>query len=110
MQRRPILVSTAFAATLFSLCCAALAQSGVIRFSGMIVEPPCTFSLSTPGSARPQLRSECPRPAAGNVAFIDHDSQKILRTVSFTQTSRPIGVPTNSGDGTRRIVAVVTYQ
>ncbi len=110
MQRRPILVSSAVAVTLLSLSCAALAQSGMIRFSGMIVEPPCNFSLTAARADRLQLRSECPRPASGDVAFVDNDNQKILRTVRFTEASQPIGVPANSHDRGQRLIAVVTYQ
>ncbi|WDD92037.1 type 1 fimbrial protein [Burkholderia sp. FERM BP-3421] len=110
MLRRPTLASFAVAATLLSLCGAALAQSGMIRFSGMIVEPPCNFSLAAAPADRLQLRSACPRPASGNVAFVDNDNQKVLRTVRFTEASQPIGVPANQHDRGQRLIAVVTYQ
>jgi type 1 fimbria pilin len=110
MPRRPILVSSAFAATLLTLCCAAAAQSGMIRFTGMIVEPPCAFSLSAAQPDRPQLRPECPRPVSGNVAIVDLDSQKTLRTVRFSEASAPFALPAGSHETERHLIAVVTYE
>ncbi|WP_323121135.1 type 1 fimbrial protein [Burkholderia alba] len=110
MPRRPILAHAVLAASLLTLCCAAGAQSGIIRFSGMIVEPPCSFSLDADQPGRPQLRSDCPRPATGDVSLVDPGSRTTLRTVRFTQLTKSIGLPAGKGGSPSAMIAIVTYQ
>ncbi|AIP65127.2 type 1 fimbrial protein [Burkholderia thailandensis] len=110
MQRPSLIASSLLAASMFALSSAAHAQqSGIIRFSGMIVEPPCSFSVTRDASAHAQLQPACPRPAKGAVTFVDPQSGAALRTVTFTELSRAIPLPAGQAGGARPVVAVVSY-
>ncbi|WP_431824998.1 type 1 fimbrial protein [Burkholderia sp. F1] len=85
-------------------------MSGVIHFSGMIVEPPCSFVLDTPDAAPARVRADCPRPATGQIAFVDAASSQAVKTTTFTQASRAIVLPNRPGNDHAPMIAVVTYQ
>ena len=86
-----------------SLCAA---QSGVIRFSGMIVEPPCSFRFSNDAGAR--LRPECPRPVAADLSPVDTSGRALQPTVRLAQALAPSNSP--RGRPGARWIAIVTYQ
>ncbi|AOJ83613.1 MULTISPECIES: type 1 fimbrial protein [Burkholderia] len=110
MQRSSLIASSLLAVSMFALSSAAHAQqTGIIRFSGMIVEPPCSFSITSGAGAQAQLQPACPRPAKGDVTFVDPQSGAALRTVKFTEQSRAIPLPAGRPGETSRIVAVVSY-
>ncbi|AOI39441.1 type 1 fimbrial protein [Burkholderia oklahomensis] len=110
MQRSSLIASSLLAVSMFALSSVAHAQqTGTIRFTGMIVEPPCSFSVAGDAGARAQLRPACPRPAKGAVTFVDPQSGAALRTVKFTEQSRTIPLPAAQPGDARRIVAVVSY-
>ncbi|KVD81951.1 hypothetical protein WS62_23635 [Burkholderia sp. ABCPW 14] len=110
MQRPSLIASSLLAVSMFALSSAAHAQqTGIIRFTGMIVEPPCSFSVASDASARAQLQPACPRPAKGAVTFVDPQSGAALRTVRFTEQSRTIPLPAGQPGDPQRIVAVVSY-
>ncbi|MBR8450304.1 type 1 fimbrial protein [Burkholderia multivorans] len=83
------------------------ATSGVIHFSGMIVEPPCSFALDAPAA---HVRPDCPRPTAGRIEFVDAETLQPVRTTTFTQASRAIVLPTRPGGERSPMIAIVTYQ
>ena len=103
MKHRPIAASFVLAATLLATSSSfAAGASGVITFSGMIVEPPCSFAVDTADPARGHVRPDCPRPAYGQIAFVDAASQQAIKTTTFTQASRAIVLPNRPGHTRRR--------
>lgn len=111
MKHRPIAASFVLAATLLATSSSfAAGASGVITFSGMIVEPPCSFAVDTADPARGHVRPDCPRPAYGQIAFVDAASQQAIKTTTFTQASRAIVLPNRPGHNQAPMIAVVTYQ
>ncbi|AOY93262.1 hypothetical protein BKK79_16730 [Cupriavidus sp. USMAA2-4] len=88
-----------------SLCAA---QSGVIRFSGMIVEPPCSFRFSNDAGAR--LRPECPRPVAADLSLVDTSGRALQPTVRLAQAPGAIELPARQAGQGARWIAIVTYQ
>lgn len=84
MQRPSLIASSLLTASMFALSFAAHAQqTGIVRFTGMIVEPPCSFSVAGGAGTHAQLQPACPRPAKGSVTFVDPQSGAALRTVTF---------------------------
>ncbi|KAB0638599.1 type 1 fimbrial protein [Burkholderia latens] len=111
MKHRLFAASVALAASLLASSSSfAAGASGVIHFTGMIVEPPCSFAFDTADAASPRVRPDCPRPASGQVAFVDAASLRTLKTATFTQASRAIVLPDRPGNARTRMIAVVTYQ
>ncbi|AOK19447.1 hypothetical protein WT26_26455 [Burkholderia cepacia] len=111
MKPRLIAASLLLAASLLATSSSfAAGASGIIHFSGMIVEPPCSFALDTPDAAPARVRPDCPRPAAGQIAFVDAASQQALKTTTFTQASRAIVLPNRPGNNHAPMIAVVTYE
>ncbi|MGS0891429.1 type 1 fimbrial protein [Burkholderia stagnalis] len=111
MKHRLTAASLALAASLLATSSSfAAGASGIIHFSGMIVEPPCSFALDAAGAAPARVRPECPRPASGQIAFVDAASRQAVKTTTFTQTSRAIVLPDRPGNNHAPIIAVVTYQ
>ncbi|WP_431227278.1 type 1 fimbrial protein [Burkholderia contaminans] len=111
MKHRPIAASFVLAASLLATSSSfAAGASGTIYFSGMIVEPPCSFAVDTADVARGQVRPDCPRPASGQIAFVDAASQQAIKTTTFTQASRAIVLPSRPGNNHAPMIAVVTYQ
>ncbi|VWD38708.1 hypothetical protein BLA50215_05215 [Burkholderia lata] len=111
MKHRPIAASFVLAASLLAISSSfAAGASGIIHFSGMIVEPPCSFALDTADLARGHVRPDCPRPASGQIAFVDAASQQAIKTTTFTQASRAIVLPNRPGNKQAPMIAVVTYQ
>ncbi|RQZ86427.1 type 1 fimbrial protein [Burkholderia cepacia] len=111
MKHRHIAASFALAASLLATSSSfAAGASGIIHFSGMIVEPPCSFALDTPDLANGRVRADCPRPATGQIAFVDAASQQAIKTTIFTQASRAIVLPSRPGNNHAPMIAVVTYQ
>lgn len=107
-MKHRVFASFALAASLLASSSSfAAGASGIIYFSGMIVEPPCSFALDT---ARAHVRPDCPRPAAGQIAFVDAATQRSLKTALFTQASRAIVLPDRPGNDHAPMIAVVTYQ
>ncbi|WP_175795819.1 type 1 fimbrial protein [Burkholderia anthina] len=88
----------------------AAGTSGIIHFTGMIVEPPCSFALDTADAAHARVHPDCPRPASGQVAFVDAASLRTIKTTTFTQASRAIALPDRPGNDHAPMIAVVTYQ
>ncbi|PCE33025.1 hypothetical protein [Burkholderia ubonensis] len=84
--------------------------SGIIHFSGMIVEPPCSFAFDAAGAAPARVRPDCPRPATGEIAFVDTATMQAVKTTTFTQASRAIVLPNRPGHEQAPMIAVVTYQ
>lgn len=84
--------------------------SGIIHFTGTIVEPPCSFDLDAARTAPARVRPSCPRPAAGSVEFIDATTQQPLKTTQFTQLSRSIDLPNRPNASRSPMIAVITYQ
>ncbi|MBN3787010.1 type 1 fimbrial protein [Burkholderia sp. Ac-20353] len=84
--------------------------SGTIRFIGMIVEPPCSFAVDAANAARASVRPECPRPASGQIAFVDAATQQTVRTTTFTQLSHSIDLPNRANNAHSPMIAIVTYQ
>ncbi|CAJ8654676.1 Uncharacterised protein [Burkholderia pseudomallei] len=110
MQRPSLIASSLLTASMFALSFAAHAQqTGIVRFTGMIVEPPCSFSVAGGAGTHAQLQLACPRPAKGSVTFVDPQSGAALRTVTFTELSRAIALPAGQTGDARPIVAVVSY-
>ncbi|HIE4198283.1 MULTISPECIES: type 1 fimbrial protein [Burkholderia] len=110
-MKHRVFASFALAASLLASSSSfAAGASGIIYFSGMIVEPPCSFALDTANAARAHVRPDCPRPAAGQIAFIDAATQRSLKTALFTQASRAIVLPDRPGNDHAPMIAVVTYQ
>ena len=111
MKHRPIAASFVLAASLLATSSSfAAGASGTIYFSGMIVEPPCSFAVDTADVARGHVRPDCPRPAYGQIAFVDAASQQAIKTTTFTQASRAIVLPNRPGNSQAPMIAVVTYQ
>ncbi|CAB3748544.1 hypothetical protein B7G54_00845 [Burkholderia puraquae] len=111
MKHRLFAASFVLAASLLGMSSSfAAGASGIIHFSGMIVEPPCSFALDTPDAAPARVRADCPRPATGQIAFVDAASQQAVKTTTFTQASRAIVLPNRPGNNQAPMIAVVTYQ
>ncbi|MBY4709230.1 type 1 fimbrial protein [Burkholderia cepacia] len=111
MKHRLFAASFALAASLLAMSSSfAAGASGIIHFSGMIVEPPCSFALDTADAAHAHVRPDCPRPASGQVAFVDAASMRTIKTTTFTQASRAIVLPERAGSNHAPMIAVVTYQ
>ncbi|MFP3505929.1 type 1 fimbrial protein [Burkholderia sp. SIMBA_062] len=111
MKHRPFAASVALAVSLLASSSSFAADTGgIIHFTGMIVEPPCAFALDTANTAHAQVRPDCPRPASGQVAFVDAASLRTIKTTTFTQTSRAIVLPDRPGNARAPMIAVVTYQ
>ncbi|MCA7999578.1 type 1 fimbrial protein [Burkholderia metallica] len=111
MKHCPVAASFVLAASLLAISPSfAAGASGTIHFSGMIVEPPCTFALDTTDAAQARVRPDCPRPATGQIAFVDTASRQAVRTTTFTQASRAIVLPRRPGNNQAPMIAVVTYQ
>ncbi|HHL4079171.1 MULTISPECIES: hypothetical protein [unclassified Burkholderia] len=111
MKHRLFAASFALAASLLvSSSSFAAGASGIIHFTGMIVEPPCSFALDTTDAAHAHVRPDCPRPASGQVAFVDAASLRPIKTTTFTQASRAIVLPDRPGNANAPMIAVVTYQ
>ncbi|AOJ89607.1 MULTISPECIES: hypothetical protein [Burkholderia] len=111
MKHRLFAASFALAASLLASSSSfAAGASGVIHFTGMIVEPPCSFALDTADAAHAHVRPDCPRPASGQVAFVDAASLRTIKTTTFTQASRAIVLPGRAGDTHAPMIAIVTYQ
>ncbi|SDD01759.1 hypothetical protein SAMN05421548_11364 [Paraburkholderia lycopersici] len=111
MARRSIVLHRVLATSLLLMCSAgSVHASGVIHFRGMIVEPPC--SLSAHGEAdQMQIRTTCPRPAAGKVALVDTSNHVPLRNFRLTSQSQPIDLTAVDNTGNRSgITAIVTYR
>ncbi len=81
------------------------AQDGGIRFSGMIVEPPCRFAVD---HRQMQVRPRCERPVAGRMRFVDVSTGRSLESVPFDKATRAIAAPAAPG-AAKEIVATVTY-
>lgn len=110
MKHRLFAASFALAASLLATSSSfAAGASGIIHFSGMIVEPPCSFALDATGAAPAQVRPDCPRPAIGQIAFVDAASMQAVKTTTFTQASRAIVLPKRPGNNLAPMIAVVTY-
>ncbi|WP_179402036.1 type 1 fimbrial protein [Burkholderia guangdongensis] len=105
MKHRSIAASLTLAACLLASPSFAAGPSGIIHFSGTIVEPPCEFDV---GPAN--LQPACPRPASGNVAFVDAATQQPIRTVAFTQASASIDLPNRPPGRHAPMIAVITYK
>ncbi|WP_175733329.1 type 1 fimbrial protein [Burkholderia ambifaria] len=111
MKHRPSAASVALAVSLLASSSSfAAGTTGIIHFSGMIVEPPCSFALDTSDAVHARVRPDCPRPAAGQIAFVDAASLRTIKTTNFTQASRAIVLPGRAGNAPARMIAVVTYQ
>ncbi|UVE68547.1 type 1 fimbrial protein [Burkholderia pyrrocinia] len=111
MKHRLFAASFALAGSLLASSSSfAAGASGTIYFSGMIVEPPCSFALDAADAAHANVRPDCPRPATGQIAFVDAASQRSLKTTTFTQASRAIVLPNRPGNNRAPMIAVVTYQ
>ncbi|WP_269504444.1 type 1 fimbrial protein [Burkholderia sp. IMCC1007] len=111
MKHRLFAASSALAAALLASSASfAAGASGIIHFTGMIVEPPCSFALDTTDAAHARVHPDCPRPASGQVAFVDAASLQTIRTTTFTQASRAIVLPDRPGNDRAPVIAVVTYQ
>lgn len=111
MKHRLFAASFALAASLLATSSSfAAGASGIIHFSGMIVEPPCSFALDTADAAHANVRADCPRPATGQIAFVDAASMQAVKTTTFTQASRAIVLPNRPGNNLAPMIAVVTYQ
>ncbi|RQR43373.1 MULTISPECIES: type 1 fimbrial protein [unclassified Burkholderia] len=111
MKHRLFAASFALAAALLASSSSfAAGASGIIHFTGMIVEPPCSFALDTADIAHAHVRTDCPRPATGQVAFVDAASLRTIKTTTFTQASRAIVLPDRPGNAHAPMIAVVTYQ
>ncbi|MCA8091999.1 type 1 fimbrial protein [Burkholderia anthina] len=111
MKHRLSAASFALAAALLASSPSfAAGTSGIIHFTGMIVEPPCSFALDTADAAHARVRPDCPRPASGQVAFVDAASLRTIKTTTFTQASRAIVLPDRPGNDRAPVIAVVTYQ
>ncbi|AOI88216.1 type 1 fimbrial protein [Burkholderia pseudomultivorans] len=111
MKHRLIAASFVLAASLLGTSASfAAGASGIIHFTGMIVEPPCSFALDAPDTAPAHVRPDCPRPATGQIAFVDAASMQAIRTTTFTQASRAIVLPDRPGRNRAPMIAVVTYQ
>ncbi|WP_059411908.1 hypothetical protein [Cupriavidus basilensis] len=105
-----LLASSLFAALLLS-CAAASAQTGgTIRFSGALVEPPCSFSVRPADSERMRFHTACPRPVAGKVAFTGTPGHLPARHVGFTHRTQSIGLPALAAARHSRMTAVITYR
>ncbi|MGZ2747316.1 type 1 fimbrial protein [Burkholderia stagnalis] len=111
MKHRVIATSFVLAASLLATSSSfAAGASGIIRFTGMIVEPPCSFALDATAGAPASMRPDCPRPATGQIAFVDAASLHAIKTTTFTQASRAIVLPNRPGHDHAPLIAVVTYQ
>ncbi|KVV42204.1 hypothetical protein WT27_11450 [Burkholderia territorii] len=111
MKHRLFAASFALAVSLLASSSSfAAGVSGVIHFTGMIVEPPCSFALDTTDAAHTHVRPDCPRPANGQVAFVDAASLRTIKTTTFTQASRAIVLPDRAGNAHAPMIAIVTYQ
>ena len=109
MKHRLFAASFALAASLLASSSSfAAGASGIIHFTGMIVEPPCSFAPDTANAAR--IRADCPRPATGQIAFVDAASQQAVKTTTFTEASGAIVLPKRAGNSRAPMIAVVTYQ
>ena len=109
-MKHRVFASFALAASLLASSSSfAAGASGIIYFSGMIVEPPCSFALDA-NAAQAHVRPDCPRPVAGQIAFVDAATQRSLKTALFTQASRAIVLPDRPGNDHAPMIAVVTYQ
>ncbi|KVE72274.1 hypothetical protein [Burkholderia vietnamiensis] len=111
MKHRRATASFALAAALLvSSSSFAAGSSGIVRFTGMIVEPPCSFTVDGADAEHARMRPDCPRPATGQVAFVDAATLRTVATTSFSQGSRTIVVPERAGNAHAPLIAVVTYQ
>ncbi|AIO38607.1 type 1 fimbrial protein [Burkholderia sp. AU19243] len=111
MKHRSFAASFALAASLLASSSSFAADvSGIIHFTGMIVEPPCSFTLDTADAAHLRVRPDCPRPASGQVAFVDAASLRTIKTTTFTQASPAIVLPDRPDNTGTRMIAVVTYR
>ncbi|MGU7778749.1 type 1 fimbrial protein [Burkholderia sp. PU8-34] len=111
MKHRFLAASFMLAASLLaSSSCFAEGTSGIIRFTGMIVEPPCSFDIDAANAAHASVHPACPRPAAGQIAFVDAATQQAVKTTTFTQLSRAIDLPNRAGKLHSPMIAIVTYQ
>lgn len=111
MKHRLFAASSALAASLLASSSSfAAGASGIIHFTGTIVEPPCSFALDTTDAAHARVRPDCPRPATGQVAFVDAASLRTIKTTTFTQASRAIVLPDRPGSARAPMIAVVTYE
>ncbi|TCW77961.1 hypothetical protein C5O80_32810 [Burkholderia sp. SRS-46] len=111
MKHRLITASFALAVSLLASSPSFAGEaSGIIHFTGMIVEPPCSFDVDAGNAARASVRPDCPRPAAGRIAFVDAATQQAVKTTTFTQLSRSIDLPNRPDKSHAPMIAVVTYQ
>ncbi|CAN0625074.1 conserved exported protein of unknown function [Burkholderia multivorans] len=111
MKHRLIAASLALTASLLaSSPSIAGGSSGTIHFSGTIVEPDCPFELDSANNGPASLHPACPRPAAGNVEFVNASTRQAIKTVHFTQLSRSIDLPAQSRNNAAPIIAVITYE
>ncbi|WP_420995736.1 type 1 fimbrial protein [Cupriavidus sp. 30B13] len=111
MARRSIVSHYVLAASLLLSCATAGAQTGgTIRFSGTVVEPPCSFSASPGASNQMRFHASCPRPVAGKVAFTGASGLIPSHHVRFTHRTKSIGLPAISTARHSRLVAVITYR
>lgn len=108
MPSRSMLAPLALLVAMLGAASLCHAQSGVIRFSGMIVEPPCSFRLSNDAGAR--LRPECPRPVAADLALVDTDGHAVQPTLRLVQAPGAIELPARQAGQGGRWIAIVTYQ
>jgi len=109
MSVRPLLARFTIAATLLGSAGMVHAQSGILRFTGMIVEPPCSFQVSVDESGAARLRPSCPRPVAAGLDLVSLEGRATLQTARLTQSAAPIALPGAApGQGTR-LIAIVTY-
>jgi len=111
MKHRPFAASVVLAVSLLASSSSFSAgATGIIHFTGMIVEPPCSFALDTADVVHAHVRPDCPRPATGQIAFVDAASLRTIKTTNFTQASRAIVLPGSPGNAPARMIAVVSYQ
>ncbi|KVC55776.1 hypothetical protein WS63_22170 [Burkholderia stagnalis] len=111
MKHRAIAASFVLAASLLATSSPfAAGTSGIIQFTGMIVEPPCSFALDAAAGVPASVRPDCPRPTSGQIAFVDAASQQAVKTTTFTQASRAIVLPKRAGNAQAPMIAIVTYQ
>ncbi|KVT78874.1 hypothetical protein WT25_20285 [Burkholderia territorii] len=110
-MKHRVFVSFALSASLLvSSSSFADGPSGIIYFSGMIIETPCSFEVDAVSATQLHLHPNCPRPITGLIAFVDAASQRSLKTALFTHASRAIAFPDRTGNKHTAMIAVVTYQ
>ena len=80
------------AATSIAIAAPFSQAGGTIRFSGAIVESPCTFSTAATELAPNNIRADCPRPAAFTVSFntAKNPDGPALNHVSLTQDGKAL--------------------